>query len=187
MIIIVLCVLVLFVVLCLFLNKKESTNTTKPKNISIDKNSFLYIDICNNINPELFNNSLNHMISKDLFKLSAKDELFDFIKLKINEREYESSLSSGTLKDMAEKIIYDDKDIDLLIGKIFDDQIEKNISECQTITDEHMKFINQFNENSETDLELHPKESNNDESESEEIEEIDLETIISTGTTEEYY
>ena len=50
-----------------------------------------------------------------------------------------------------------------------------------------MEFINQFNENSKSDLELHPKETNIDESETEEIEEISLDKIISTGTTEDYF
>lgn len=185
MIILAICIIIAFVVICLVVNNKSDLKN----NIIIDKNSILFRDICNEIKPELFKFQLDHMVSKDLFKLSAKEELFDLFKLKINNDEYKSYyvLSTNVLKGKVEDLIYENKDIDLLIGKIFDDQIEKNISECEYITNEHLEFINQFDENSKSDLELHPKESNIDESETEEIEEISLDKIISTGTTEDYF
>lgn len=189
MIILAICCIIAFVIVCLVVSNRSNKSIDLKDDIVIDKNSILYIDICNEIKPELFEFQLNHMISKDLFKVSAKEELFDLFKLKINSNEYRSTyiLSSNILKENAENIIFNDKDIDLLIGKIFDDQVEKNISECENITNEHLEFINQFNENSESDLELHPRESNIDESETEEIEEISLDKIISTGTTEDYF
>ena len=188
MIILAIFCIIVFVIICLVVNNKSQKIDLKD-NVIIDKNSVLFRDICNEIKPELFGNQLNHMINKDLFKLSAKEELFDLFKLKINNNEYKSYyvLSTNVLKGKVEDLIFDNKEIDLLIGKIFDDQIEKNISECEYITNEHMEFINQFNENSKSDLELHPKETNIDESETEEIEEISLDKIISTGTTEDYF
>lgn len=186
MIVLSICCLIAFVILCLVMDKNKSTS---KDNIIIDKDSVLYRDICNEIKPELFKNQLDHMISKDLFKLSAKEVLFDLFKVRINNGEYKSHyiISTNILKGKVEDLIYKDKEIDLLIGKIFDDQIEKNISECEYITNEHLEFINRFNENSKSDLELHPRESNIDESETDEIEEIGLDKIISTGTTEDYF
>lgn len=186
MTVLAICFMITFVILCLVMDKNKST---LKDNVAIDKDSVLYRDICNEIKPELFKNQLDHMVSKDLFKLSSKEVLFDLFKMRINNGEYKSHyvISTNVLKEKVEDIIYKNKDIDLLIGKIFDDQIEKNISECEYITNEHLEFINQFNENSKSDLELHPKESNIDESETDEIDEISLDKIISTGTTEDYF
>lgn len=186
MIVLAICFMIAFVILCLAMDKNKSTS---KDNVTIDKDSILYGDICNEIKPELFKNQLDHMISKDLFKLSSKEVLFDLFKMRINNNEYKSHyvISTNVLKEKVEDLIYKNKEIDLLIGKIFDDQIEKNISECEYITNEHLEFINQFNENSKSDLELHPKESNIDESETDEIDEISLDKIISTGTTEDYF
>lgn len=185
-------ILVLIILLGYYINSRISKSEKEDKkhkdesiNTLIDHNSILYQTIYDTITDEFLNDELNHMISRELFKLFAREKLYDYIKLQINTNEYHFHISSDVLKEAATKIIYNDNDIDNILNKMFDSQLGLNISECEEQFKEHEIFIKQFNENSKVDLELHPKESKFDESESEETGEITLDDIISTGTVED--
>lgn len=148
--------------------------------------SFLYKRIQDVLNDEFLIDELNHMISKDLFKLFAREKIYDYMKLEINTDQCHSHISKDILKNAVTQIIYEDSEIDSMLNNIFNAQLTINLSECENNLKEHQKFVDQFNENSKSDLELHPKEPISEVSEENDIPELSLDDIISTGTVEDY-
>lgn len=158
----------------------------------ISKNSELFKYILDKINPEILKDELNNLVSYDLFKEDSIELLYLNLYDDINENRYnwlqqdsyDIKISDDDVSLLLREIL-NSKEVDVKLADMFVNRVTDNIKESEQLEQEAIIYHKSFGDEPNGSPILHPMNTNNEESELDEIREKSLEDLLSVGTVED--
>lgn len=142
------------------------------------------------ISEDNFREELEAGLSKEMFIVYCRVKLINRLNDDIDNRKFNSyitvnKLGVSTFRTAAEKYINYSEKITSELELIFIENISRNVELAAMFEEEYNESLKEFGEDPDKDLELHPTVQEIHEPETEEIDEITLADISSTGTVED--
>lgn len=183
------------IVFFLLIKNKANSNHYKEdlSNYELESNSTLSLylkDLCDAIYNDI---NTAYLISYELFKKSITADVYNAANEKFDNEGSSWTNISEALYGKITKEKFANFVLAILNSKEFDDYLSNeyvkivvaNIAEIEKNEDSAIEYNKNFSNDLEGEPILHPKESNSDNTESDDIHETSIEELSSTGTIED--